>query len=245
MKIIRDLFLSAAAVFFNTAPEMELARRIMPLDGKKARVIGLGIEAPAALKPEEFRKKYEIDFPYLLYAGRREGGKSTPLLIEYFRHFRRYQPRDLGLLLLGTGEVGIRREERNRLRDLGYISEEDKWNGYAASLAFCQPSTNESFSIVLLESWLAGRPGLVNAFCPVTVDHCLKSNGGLFFRDYYEFEECLLYFLEHPAEADRMGANGREYVRKNFAWDAVLDRLENGLRSITSANRETAKKKSI
>jgi len=234
LKIIRDLFLSAAAVFFNTPAEMALARRIMPLDEGKARVVGMGIEGPSALAPEEFRKKHGIDFPYLLYAGRREGGKSTPLLIEYFRHFRRYQPRDLGLIMMGTGETGVRREEKARIRDLGYLPETDKWNGYAASLAFCQPSVNESFSIVLLESWLAGRPGLVNAFCPVTVDHCRKSNGGLFFRDYYEFEECLLYLLDHPAAADRMGANGREYVRKYFSWETVLNRLEEGLSLLTT-----------
>jgi glycosyltransferase involved in cell wall biosynthesis len=235
LKIIRDLFLSASAVFFNTDAEMALARKIMPLDEGQARVVGMGIAAPAKIAPEEFRARHRIDFPYLLYAGRREGGKSTPLLIEYFRHFRRYQTRDLGLVLMGTGEVGIRREEKSRLLDLGYLAEEDKWNGYAASLAFCQPSTNESFSIVLLESWLAGRPGLVNAFCPVTVDHCLRSNGGIFFRDYYEFEECVLYLLDHPAEANRMGSNGREHVKTNFSWEKVLDRLENGL--LTSKER--------
>lgn len=232
LRIIRDLFLSAAAVFFNTETELALARRIMPLDPAKARVVGMGIAGPPRMAPEEFRRKHGIDFPYLLYAGRREGGKSTPLLVEYFRHFRRYGGRDLGLVLMGTGEVGIRREETARLVDLGYLPEEEKWNGYAASLAFCQPSVNESFSIVLLESWLAGRPGLVNAFCPVTVDHCLKSNGGLFFRDYYEFEECLRYLLDRPADTDRLGANGRAYVRQNFSWETVLDRLEEGLAGI-------------
>ena len=33
----------------------------------------------------------------------------------------------------------------------------------AGALAFCHPSVNESFGIVLLESWLARTPALVHA----------------------------------------------------------------------------------
>ena len=41
----------------------------------------------------------------------------------------------------------------------------------------------ESFSIVIMESWLCGTPILVNAHCPVTVEHCQNSQGGLFFKE--------------------------------------------------------------
>jgi len=232
LKIIRDLFKISAGVFFNSRPEAELARWLTEVDGGKTAIVGMGIEPPHVPDPEKFRRKFDIDFPYILYSGRREGGKNTPLLIEYMRLFKRHQKTDLKLLLMGTGEILLNRKDAGAIRDLGYISEEDKWNGYAASLALCQPSTNESLSIVLLESWLAGRPGLVNAFCPVTVDHCLRSQGGLYFRDYYEFEECLLYLLDHPEKASRLGENGREYVRQNFSWKKVLDRLEDGIRRV-------------
>lgn len=235
LKIIRDLFSQSAGIFFNSRPEAELARWLMELEGEKTAIVGLGIESSSSSDPEAFRQKYGIDFPYLLYSGRREGGKNTPLLIEYTRLFKRHRNTELKLLLMGTGEVALNRKDAKSIRDLGYISEEDKWNGYAASLALCQPSTNESLSIVLLESWLAGRPGLVNAFCPVTVDHCLRSQGGLYFRDYYEFEECLLYLLEHPGEASQLGKNGQEYVRQNFSWEKVLDRLENGISKIITS----------
>ncbi len=229
LKVIRDLFAEAAGVFFNSRPERDLARRLFDLEDRKTRIVGMGIDAKDSLDAKSFREKYKADYPYLLYAGRREDGKNTPLLIEYFRQFRRAQETDLRLLLIGTGELGLKRSDRGVIEDLGYLPEADKWNGYAASLALCQPSTNESFSIVLLESWLAGRPALVNAFCPVTLDHCRRSSGGLYFRDYFEFEECLLYLLENPGDANAMGKSGRRYVRDNFTWDDVLDRLEKGI----------------
>ncbi len=165
LKIFRDLFGSAAGIFFNSEPERALADRIFSLPRGRCRVVGMGIEKPAVPpQPDRFREKFGIDFPFLLYAGRREGGKNTPLLIEYFRLFKRHRGTDLRLCLLGTGEVLLKGEDRRWILDAGYVSEEDKRDAYAASSAFCQPSTNESFSIVLLESWLAGKPALVSAF---------------------------------------------------------------------------------
>ena len=229
LEIMRELFSRAGGILFNSAPERELAERLFSLEGKKTFVVGPGIDPPSRVDPGSFRGKFGVDFPFLLYAGRREGGKNTPLLIEYFRAFRRYHKTDMRLILLGTGEAGLTRGDRGLITDLGFLPEEDKWNGYAAAAAFCQPSVNESFSIVLLESWAAGRPALVNAACPVTLDHCRKSQGGLYFSNYYEFEECLLYFLGHPDEAERWGENGKRYVRDNFQWETILQRLEAAL----------------
>ena len=227
--IMRDLFSSARGILFNSRPESNLANRLFRLEDRSISVVGVGVESPPVLQPDSFRRKFEIKAPFLLYAGRREGGKNTPLLIEYFRVFKRHHKINLNLILIGTGEVGLVPEDEGSIIDLGYLGEEDKWNCYAAALAFCQPSTNESFSIVLLESWLAQRPALVNAGCPVTLDHCIQAQGGLYFQNYYEFEECLLYLIEDPNTADRMGQNGREYVLNNYSWEVILDRLEKGL----------------
>ena len=40
----------------------------------------------------------------------------------------------------------------------------------AAASLLCQPSHNESFSLVIMESWLCGRPVLVSSQCAVTKD---------------------------------------------------------------------------
>jgi len=109
------------------------------------------------------------------------------------------------------------------------LSEQDEGDAFAAASVFCQPSLNESLSIVLMEAWLAETPALVNARCPVTVGHCMKSHGGLFFDNYYEFEEMLTLLLRNPSLAAGLGKNGAAYVRKEYNWDAVIQRFENGL----------------
>ena len=105
---------------------------------------------------------------------------------------------------------------RDNIIDLGFIPTQDKYDAFSAALFLCQPSTNESFSIVLMESWLCNRPVLVHADCNVTKDFVNKSQGGLLFSDYKEFAGCLDYFLSQPERGNEMGNNGRSFVFENF-----------------------------
>ncbi len=75
LKIFQDLFSQAGGVFFNSASEQALAHRIFAIDRERSCRVGMGIELPGQLRPESFREKFAIDSPYLLYAGRREGGR--------------------------------------------------------------------------------------------------------------------------------------------------------------------------
>ena len=102
----------------------------------------------------------------------------------------------------------------------------------AGALAFCHPSVNESFGIVLLESWLAGTPGLVHARSEVLKYQCQKSGGGLWFKSYPEFEEELLLLLDNPALREKMGAAGRKYVQETYSWEKVGQRFFEGLDSL-------------
>jgi glycosyltransferase involved in cell wall biosynthesis len=84
---------------------------------------------------------------------------------------------------------------------------------------------NESLGIVLLEAWQNGTPCLVHASGEVLRHQCRAAQGGLWFRDYPEFAECLEFLLDHPETARRLGGNGREFVRRNYSPDVVTRRL--------------------
>jgi glycosyltransferase involved in cell wall biosynthesis len=69
----------------------------------------------------------------------------------------------------------------------------------------------------------------------VLVDHCLRSNAGLFYADRDEFVECLkLLIADHRLRAV-MGRSGRNYVRRNYRWDVVLGKFERLITRIKSA----------
>jgi len=229
LRIFKELFDNVKGVMFNTEAEKRLGEELYDLPDRKTCVVGMGIEPSGRRDPTRFRKKFRIDSPFILYAGRREGAKNSDLLVEYFRVFKRHNRLDARLAMMGSGSLPLLPVDKRYVIDLGYLSEVDKGDAFAAAAVFCQPSLNESLSIVLMEAWLAETPALVNAKCLVTAEHCLKSNGGLSFDNYYEFEEILTLLLRNPSLADTLGKNGAEYVRKEYNWDAVIRRFEEGL----------------
>jgi glycosyltransferase involved in cell wall biosynthesis len=60
----------------------------------------------------------------------------------------------------------------------------------------------------------------------VLKDHCIKSNGGLFYNDYDEFSSCIDYLLDRPHIHHLLGVNGRKYVEKYYTWPRVISIYE-------------------
>jgi glycosyltransferase involved in cell wall biosynthesis len=232
LRIVHHLFRSVRAVLFNSAPERSLARRLYRERPSDAPVVGFGFDPvePAKEGVSGFRTRYGIDGDYLLYFGRKEGGKNLPLLLECFRACRD-AGRGLSLVVAGDGSIdasaGI-----DGLIDLPRLSEEQKSAASAGAIAVCQPSVNESFSIVLMEAWLQETPALVNARCPVTCHHVALSNGGLYFNDATEFAAEVDYLRAHHDDRRELGRQGRRYVVENYSWPAVLGRFEHALRAV-------------
>jgi glycosyltransferase involved in cell wall biosynthesis len=224
LEIMRELFHRVRGMIFHTEFEKDLGRRLYGLTPKQTFLFGEGIDTEIDSDPERFRQKFHLSEPFLLYAGRRDPGKNTPLLMHYFARFKKRHPSDFRLVLIGNLPVQIPLDWRKDILDLGFVSKQDKSDAYSAADLFCQPSVMESFSIVIMESWLCGTPVLVNAHCPVTVEHCRNSQGGLFFKDYLEFEECLLEMRGDPELLKTLAQNGREYVRSHFHWDLISER---------------------
>jgi glycosyltransferase involved in cell wall biosynthesis len=225
MDIFKEMFKDVKAVIYNSEPEKELANRIYDIKGHQI-VMGAGMDTDISYNAQRFRDKYGIKNEFLLYAGRRDSGKNVSLLMEYFARYKESCSGNLKLVLIGKGELTVPKEHMHDIIDLGFVPLEDKFDAYAAATLFCMPSTNESFSIVIMEAWLCGTPVLVHADCAVTKDHCIKSNGGLYFSDYDEFEECLKYFLTDPTKRDLIAKNGKEYVIRNYSWETVIRRYE-------------------
>jgi glycosyltransferase involved in cell wall biosynthesis len=199
-------------------------------NGQIRAVLGEGVDTSldtgVTADANRFRQRYGIESPFVLYVGRREPGKNTPLLLQYWERYVRETRREMKLVLIGTGEVAIPPGAAGHVVDLGFMPGQDKYDAYAAASVFCMPSLNESFSIVLMENWLAGRPSLVHGRCAVTLEHTRRANGGLYFTDYDEFAAGLTYLLEHPNLSDRLGRQGRRYVLDHYTWEVIVPRYE-------------------
>jgi glycosyltransferase involved in cell wall biosynthesis len=224
LDIYKPMFRDARGITFNSEPEAELARDLFDLP-EHTSVVGEGIEVPETASAERFRAKFGIDGDFLLYTGRREWGKNVDVLVDYFARYVTRTPRDLRLVLTGRGDVRIPREVRDRVVDLGFVSDEDKHDAFAAATVVCQPSLWESFSRLVMEGWMGGAPVLAFAGCAVTAYHVRMAEGGLLYRDSTEFDVGLSLLLEQPLLRKQMGEQGRRYVLERYRWDDVIDRL--------------------
>src|SRR4029450_4245474 len=109
-------------------------------------------------------------------------------------------------------------------------SEEEKFALLHGCDVLLLPSAYESLSVIVLEAWAMGRPGLGNAAGKVLEGQCGRSGGGLFYRGYGEFTEALRLLARDPGLATRLGQAGRAYVERAYGWGVVGGRGEAVLR---------------
>lgn len=225
MQIYRDMAARAGTIMFHVRSEQAFAARVFDLSRTRPYLLGEQVDIDVARgNPGSFRQKFGIRNPFLLFAGRQIAGKNLPLLVEQYREFRKRHPDvALDLVLIGKGDLDY--SNVPGVRNLGFLAAPDKTDAYAAALALCLPSLYESFSIVIMESWLQETPVIAAKACAVTRDHCEDSGGGFAVENYAEFEAAVTRLLNDPALRSRMGAAGREYVRRNYSPEIVTKRF--------------------
>lgn len=226
----RHMFQLARGMLANSYPEVELAQALYDLPAARICMAGEGIDLTPQGDGARFRQKYGLgDTPLLLYVGRRDEGKNLPLLLAYAREYWARRGGPLRLALMGAGPLdlagaGYTPGLADLVLDLGFLSDQEKADAYAAADVFVQPSLYESFSIVLMEAWLQGAPALVHADCAVTADHARRSGGGLAFGDFGAFASALDLLLARPDLRRDLGARGQAYVRATCDWAIVARR---------------------
>ncbi len=228
LRIMKPLFDEVTGCLFNTDPERDLAKRLFGLADEQCAVVGMGLD-PFEADPEAFAARHGLAQPYIMYAGRREPLKGTPLLLDYMRTFRDRTGEDVRLVFTGSGPIEAPPELEPYILDAGFVSEQEKREAMAGALAFVHPSVNESLGIVLLEAWLARVPALVHARGEVLRWQCARSGGGLWFRHYPDFEVELRRYIAQPELRKQLAAAGRAYVEREYAWPAVEQRFFDAL----------------
>lgn len=231
----KKVFGAADAYVFLTDEEKDLVHSIFHNEDVPYEVMGVGVEVPEVVDSERFKKKYNLD-NYLIYVGRIDEGKDCPRLFKYFLEYKRRVKSDLKLVLMGKAVCDIPKSPD--IISLGFVSEEDKFDGIKGAKALILPSKFESLSISVLEAMTLSVPVIVNGICDVLKGHCVKSNGGLYYKNYFEFEGCINYMMEHPEEYAIMCKNARKYVEDYFKWDDIMKKFDSIIERVGKASNE-------
>lgn len=90
-----------------------------------------------------------------------------------------------------------------------------------ASRVVVQKSLREGFGLVVAEGLWKGRPVVAGNVGGIPLQ-IQEGDTGYLVGSVEECADRIRYLLQHPAEADRMGTIGREYVRENFLTTRYL-----------------------
>jgi len=230
--VLQEFFRTPAGYVFLTPEEQALVTSRAGNDLEPSTIIGIGVDSPAPVNASPALARHSIPPDFLLYLGRVDRNKGCDTLLEYFQD---YASRHTEGTLVLAGPAKMQIPAHPRIRALGYVPDDLRDALLASARALIVPSPYESLSIVLLEAWNYGTPALVNARCAVLKGQTVRADGGLYYRDRYEFSEALDYLLAHPDVARRLGSQGREYVDREYRWPTVMRRIEGLLAAVGAA----------
>lgn len=224
----------AARVIAQTRLERDFLAGLGIAPSKIERV-GVGVNPYEVVggNGERFRRKYNVQGPIVYYIGAAAYDKGTEHTIEAIR---RVWERGVDATFIMAGSTmldkfksyyeDLPQEVREKCRWLGFISDEDKRDLYAAGQVFCMPSRTDSFGIVYLEAWLNGAPvigawaGGVPEIISDGVDGYLVN-----FGDVPALANRIQLLLQRPDTAHDMGQAGSRKVLAEHTWDHKIARI--------------------
>ena len=229
--IFQKLFALPKAIIYLTEEEKEFVNKTFHNESIPSDIIGIGIDVPQTLDEAAFREKYHINSKYVIYAGRIDPEKGCNILFQYFIKYKQeFQNTDIKLVLIGKAMMDI--PKHPDIISLGFVSEEDKFNGISGAKVLILPSEYESLSISVLEAMALSVPVLVNGKCAVLKGHCDKSKGGLYYNMYEEFRDGMNILLNNCNEYEILRNNAKHYIDTNYTWDVNMKKFEQMIENI-------------
>jgi len=219
--VYKEIFNNPRAIIFCSEEERSFTHGLFGNHSIPNAVAGIGIDIPNDCDSTGFKERHGLS-KYILYAGRIDDGKNCSELFKYFIEYKKRNPSGLKLVLMGKEYIKVPRHRD--ILSLGFVSDKEKNDGMAGAELFVLPSVFESFSIAVLESMSLGVPVIVNGKCEVAKGHCVRSNAGLYYNDYFEFEGCMNYLINNEEINRTMKENAIKYVEENYRWDVIIEK---------------------
>jgi glycosyltransferase involved in cell wall biosynthesis len=224
LDIYKEMFRLPAAIAFNTEVERAFLTATFDIRAVAQETVGCGVDLLPGHAGAPGGTRVQVPGgPFLLYGGRIDAGKGCDQLLDFFGTYKAEGGQGR-LMLMGAKLMPL--PDVPWLQYAGFLSETDRVRALESATVVVVPSPFESLSLLALEGMAVGRPVLCNAQADVLVDHCRRSNAGLFYSSRDEFVECTALLLADRALRERMGRCGQRYVTSRYHWDVIMSKYD-------------------
>lgn len=198
------------------------------INSAKIKVSGIGVDETANTQNDvdKFRKKYNIDSPYVLQISTQTHDKGSHHTIEAMKVLWN-KGVDIKLVLIGqilsefeSYLVSQKSYVFENTVILNYATEKDKNDAIEGCEVFVMPSKSDSFGLVYVESWLHKKP-VIAAYCSGVTEVIDEGINGFFvpFGDYEMIAGYILKLLKNKDLAQKMGEEGYKKAKNNYLWE--------------------------
>ncbi len=193
-------------------------------------------------------ERYQITYPFLLYAGRISPHKNLVRIIEAFSALKAELEKegrfpDLKLIIIGdelSKHLDLRRTVvrggvQNDVRFMGFVPIDVLRIFYDLAKIFVFPSLYEGFGLPPLEAMAHGTPVVTSntSSVPEVVGNAAVLVNA---ENVFEIMRALLRVLLDTSLRERLKQRGYEQVRK-FSWTASAQQIFSIYEQVTAANR--------
>jgi glycosyltransferase involved in cell wall biosynthesis len=170
-----------------------------------------------------FRRRHRLYGAFALYGGRIEPDNGCEEMLEYFDTYAAADG-DTSLVLMGVKMMKV--PDEPYIRMAGVLPDRERMVAYEAADVTLAPGSDDLLSVSVLESLAVGTPVLASARNDAAVEHCRRAGAGLYYANRDEFAAALRLLMTNTRLREKLGENGRQYVRQHHRWEAVMGRFE-------------------
>lgn len=240
--VMTKVFTKVAYIAFNTHAEEKLAQRTFGLHMSPHGIVSVGYELSSPANWEDTASKYQLPAEYLLYVGRIDRYKLNKIF-QYFVEYKQTH-KESKLKFVVVGGLFCEPYEHPDILYTGFVDEHEKRTIIEHAKIVINPSKYESLSLILLETMALQKPMLVNGHCNVMKEHCKKSkNAAIAYYNRKDFIKKLHLIDSSEIFRKTMGEKGAKYIKENYNWDLIMQRLRNSIEFVSTQNHSNSIKK--
>jgi glycosyltransferase involved in cell wall biosynthesis len=223
------IYREADALCVLTKAEKRLLVEQKGVNEEKVHVTGIGPVLSGTCDAGEFRSRYDIPGPFVLYLGQQYRYKGVGALLEAAPLVWKRHP-DVTFVFIGPqtsySKTIFRLATDRRIRNLGEVNLETKTAALSCCEFLCLPSSQESFGGVYVEAWALGKTVIGGRIPPIAELISEGQDGLLSSQDPAELAERISWLLADPELCRNMGNAGAVKVAARYTWEQIAKQTE-------------------